>query len=169
MKTLRIPKKKLRPIVESFKQKGHHDLALIEHLLATIWSYRKQENGMYYSNEQLADLFYTSESSVKRRMKDIKDVGLVETTRRYNSSSIIKPSEKFYELMKEKGHHDPPRKVTMTSYSSSSKEEEQIEIQNNDLSFETDPNFEKYLHTYTNQSYPKEWIQKQYETFKKIN
>ena len=73
MKTLRIPKKKLRPIVESFKQKGHHDLALIEHLLATIWSYRKQENGMYYSNEQLADLFYTSESSVKRRMKDIKE------------------------------------------------------------------------------------------------
>ena len=28
---------------------------------------------MYYSNEQLADLFYTSESSVKRRMKDIKE------------------------------------------------------------------------------------------------
>lgn len=168
MKTLRIPIQKLKPVTSLLK-KDHGDLSLFELLLATIWSYRKQKDGMYYSNEQLADLFSTSTATIKRRMKCIKESGLIETTRRYNSSSIIKPSEKFYELMKEKDHHDPPRKVTMTSYSSSSKEEEQIEIQNNDLSFETDPNFEKYLHTYTNQSYPKEWIQKQYETFKKIN
>lgn len=168
MKTLRIPIQKLNPIVLLLQLKGAQRLYALN-ILATIWSYRNQENGMYYSNKQLADLFYCAESTVKYIMKNIKEAGLVETTRRYNSSSIIKPSEKFYELMKEKGARRPPRKTPVTSYSSSSKEEEQIEIQNNDLSFETDPNFEKYLNTYTNQSYPKEWIQKQYETFKKIN
>ena len=163
MNLLRIEKSKLKKVVLSTKAEGKHCL-LIEQLLATIWSYRKQEDGMYYSNDQLADLFYSSESTIKRALKLIKNTGLVDTKRRYNNSSIIKPSKKFYIMMKEKGHGDPSRKVMVTSYTPS--KEGEIETTKKDLSFETDPSFEKRLLDYRKQGYSDQTIERYYEVFK---
>ena len=145
MNILHIPKKKLRPIVESIEMKGILCLPL-EHLLAIIWSYRKQENGMYYSNEQLADLLYVSERSVKNLMKAIKQAGLVNTVRRYNMSSIIKPSEKFYQLMEEKGTLCPTGKAPGASYTSSKEEEDRNK--NEVFAFlDANPHFKKAFET----------------------
>lgn len=113
MKYLRVPVDKLQPIVKIFKDKGFDGL-LAQYVLALIWTYRKGKDGMYYSNEQIGELTDRSSSTVKRLMKAIKQEGLLDSTRRFNSSTIHKPSKKFYSLMEEKGHHDPslPTKPT---------------------------------------------------------
>ena len=163
MNLLRVEKRKLRKVVESTKSEGTTHL-LIEQLLATIWSYRKQENGMYYSNDQLSDLFWSSPSTIKRTMKIIKEAGLLDTKRRHNNSSIVKPSQKFYTMMKEKGHGDPSRKVMVTSYTLS--KEREIETTKKDLSFETDPSFEKKRLDYRKMGYNDETINRYYLSFK---
>ena len=165
MNYLRIPKRKLKDIVLSLDIKGSHYLRLLaESILATIWSYRDQEDGMHYSNEQLAELFYFSERSVKNIMKAIKEAGLVETKRRYNSSNIVKPSQKFYTMMKEKGTGCPSGKAQGASYTLS--KEREIETTKKDLSFETDPSFEKKRLDYRKMGYNDETINRYYIVFK---
>lgn len=131
MKKLIVQKSNLKPIVLSLdiSQTYQH---LAESILATIWSYRKGEDGMYYSNEQLADLFWTNSRAVKRVMKSLRDAGLVTVKRRHNSSSIVKPSAKFNNLMGiEKGPVVPSERTggpsgrdRLAPYTSSKEEED---------------------------------------------
>lgn len=106
MKYLRIPVEELQPIVKIFKEQDLDGL-VIERLLAMVWSYRKKDDGMHYSNAKLGEMCDRSPSTIKRLMNAIKKEGLLESSRRFNSSTIHKPSSKFYALMKVKGHSDP--------------------------------------------------------------
>lgn len=160
MKKLIIPVEKLNPILDSFEVKGVSRLSLM-HILAIIWSYRKTDKGMYYTNDQLAELLGgISPRTVKGLMKMIRDKKLVVSTRRYNSSTTYKPSAKFEALMgsKEKGHHDlslkekgttrPTGRASDAHYTSSKEEEDRNIPQDVLRLFRAEPSWKKRHEAY---------------------
>lgn len=101
MTILKKDKTKLRMIINNLNISNSHKL-ITEEILAMIWSYRNSENGLYYSNFQLAEMNYCKEMKIKTVMKNLRESGLVTWQRRHNSSTLYKPSKKLIHLLKEK-------------------------------------------------------------------
>lgn len=149
---------------------------IYEELLAIIYSYRKGEYGCHYSITQWAELCYTSEPVIKRRLKALRECGLVNSQRVYNNATRYWPSKKFLtyiekgqndpSVAKEKGQNRTVGQVKMTSYTSSKEEEGQK--QKKHLSFMRDTAFEKRALDYTNAGMTNQQIQEYYETWLSI-
>lgn len=134
IKTLHKSKQAIKSLMTEHELKGLE----IEELIAIIWSFRKE--GCYMTNGQLAEQCYCTERSIKRYMALLRDKGLVQFERRYNSSTIYTPSEIMVNALqvkgrsglsvsKEKGQKVQAGGDVLACYSSSIKIEEQDNIQ----------------------------------------
>lgn len=103
MKKLHKPKAKLKKVIED---NNLPKKLYIEELITIIWSFRNTEDKCHYSTEQLAELCYTGYKTIERAVKVLKDKGLIDVKRQYNSSNILSPTKKLSDTMSDPiGHH----------------------------------------------------------------
>ena len=96
MKKLHKSKARIKEVIDKYDlPKNLHT----EELISIVWSFRKEKDKCYYSTEQLANLCYIGYKSVERTIKILKEKGLINVKKQYNSSNILSPTKKLSDMM----------------------------------------------------------------------
>ena len=81
-------------LLDKIESRTNSQLTLEEQLLlSVVISYRKEKDGCYYSNEQLAKILRCSERKAGNVKANLVKKGLITSTTRKGGTSILKPSK----------------------------------------------------------------------------
>jgi len=102
MRKLHKPKARIKEVIHKYDLP--HNLHT-EELISIVWSFRNTKDKCHYSTEQLADLCYIGYKSVERTIKILKEKGIINVKKQYNSSNILSPTKKLSDMMSEPTGH----------------------------------------------------------------
>jgi hypothetical protein len=94
-----------------------------ERLLSIVISYRKEKDGCYYSNEQLANILKCSERKAGLIKSSLVKKGLIISSTRKGQTSILKPTKQVGTLC-QPGSITMQSRLAQDARNTSSKEEE---------------------------------------------